>query len=531
MPEQGPRLGEKYDSPKLSSSTEDDAEPKEGDESGDYIEGLKLAAVLISTTIVFFLLLLDNSIISTPPGDSTPYADGILPYSAALQPLTGKLYTHLPSKWTFLGFFFLFEVGSLLCGVATSSTMFILGRAVAGIGGSGLQNGALSVIAGAVPLEKRPVGQLGLVVGPLIGGALTEYTTWRWCFYINLPAGAVAAVLIVFTHVPEQIIKPKASWALMRRLLPQLDLPGFALFAPAAIMLLLALQYGSEGMPWGSATIIGLLCGAVATGIVFLIWESRIGDRAMIPFSMIKKRVVWTSNIQFSCLMTTVFVGSQYMPIYFQSVKGATATLSGVYMLPSILSQLALIILSGVLITRLGYYLPWALFAGAGTAVAAGLISTWSPYTETARWIGYQILYGARGCGVQPSVIAIQHALPPSQSAIGIAFLVFCQNFLAAVFVVVANTIFTETLSQAIVELAPSVDPAAAMAAGGSAEAVRNLVPPGSPELDGVLRAFARSFDTVCYVMVAAAAVSFIASWGMGWVDVRKKKQPANGDA
>ncbi|KAI0598793.1 major facilitator superfamily domain-containing protein [Biscogniauxia sp. FL1348] len=350
-------------------------------------------------------------------------------------------------------------------------------------------------------------------------------------FYINLPAGAVAAVLIVCTHVPEQIIKPKTSWSLMRRLLPQLDLAGFALFAPAAIMLLLALQYGSQGMAWNSPTIIGLLCGAVATFIVFFIWESRIGDNAMIPFSMLKKRVVWTSNIQFSCLMTTVFVGSQYMPTYFQSVKGATATLSGVYMLPSILSQLFLIITSGVLITRLGYYLPWAAFAGAGTAVASGLISTWSPYTEVGRWIGYQILYGARGCGVQPAVIAIQQALPPSQSAVGVAFLVFCQNFLAAVFVVVANTIFTETLAQEIVEFAPSVDPAAALAAGSSAAAVRNLVPPGSPELDGVLRAFAKSFDTLCFVMVAAASVSFIASWGMGWVDVRKKKQPASGEA
>ncbi|KAI5919995.1 putative MFS multidrug transporter [Camillea tinctor] len=507
----------KYGSRKVSSLTEEETEPKEGEESGDYIEGFTLATILISTTIVFFLLSLDNSIISTAVPQITSdfhsledvgwYGGAYQLSSTALQPLTGKLYTHLSSKWTFLGFFFIFEVGSLICGVVTSSTMFILGHAVAGIGGSGLQNGALSVESGAVPLEKRSIytglllafGQLGL-----------EYTTWRWCFYINLPAGAVAAVLIIFTHVPELIIKPKVSWSLMRRLLPQLDLVGFVFFAPAAIMLLLALQYGSEGMPWNSATIIGLLCGAVATFIVFFIWESQIGDRAMIPFSMIKKQVVWTSNIQFSCLMTTIFVGSQYMPTYFQSVKGATATLS---------------------VTRLGYCLPWAAFAGTGTAVASGLISTWSPYTETARWIGYQILYGAKGCGVQPAVVATQHALPPSQSAVGVAFLMFCQNFLAAVFTVVANTIFTETLAQAIVEFTPSVDPAAALAAGSSAEAVRNLVPAGSTELDGVLRAFAKSFDTLCYVMIAAASVSFVASWGMGWVDVRKKKQLAKKEA
>ena len=105
--------------------------------------------------------------------------------SAALQPLTGKIYVNFKNKWVFLSFFGLFELGSLLCGVATSSKMLIVGRAIQGMGTAGLQNGAFTIIAASAPLVKRPfligicqgIAQLGGVIGPLIGGALTQYTT------------------------------------------------------------------------------------------------------------------------------------------------------------------------------------------------------------------------------------------------------------------------------------------------------------------------------------------------------------------
>ncbi|KAI0378162.1 putative MFS multidrug transporter [Hypomontagnella monticulosa] len=530
-----------------SSTTAEDAVAEDG-ESIDYITGYKLILLIISLTTFFFLLMLDMSIISTAVPQITSdfhslqdigwYSGAYQLTSATLQPLTGKVYTRIRAKWVFIVFFFIFEVGSLLCAVSQSSPMFIVGRAVAGIGSSGLQNGALTMIAGAVPLQKRPIymgfmmafGQFGLIVGPLIGGLFTQYVTWRWCFYVNLPLGGLAGVFLAFLHVPDQTVKPQVSFKLLREVLPQLDLIGFAIFAPAAIMFLLALQFGSSEYPWNSSTVIGLFVGAGVAFPIFLYWEYRVGDKAMIPFSMVRRRVVWVSALQFASLMTSVFVGAQFFPIYFQSVKGVGPVLSGVYMLPNILSSVLLVIVAGVLVTKLGYYTPWAILAGGGTAIAAGLISTWSPDTTTGQWIGYQILYGVRGTGVQSGVIAIQNALPPAQGALGIAFLIFCQNFSAAVFSVVGNTIFTQTLMKQISMLAPSVDPTSALAAGGSADAVRALVPPGSPELDGVILAFSNSFDTVCYFLIACAVVSFLAAWGMDWVDLRKKKQPEKTD-
>ena len=165
----------------------------------EYLTGFKLVLVMSTVSMVAFLILLDSAIIATAiPKITTDfhsipdigwYASAYLLSNCSLQPLSGKLYKHFSSKYTFLAFLAVFELGSLLCGVAVSSKMLIVGRAVAGMGGSGLTNGALTIITASVPLKKRPallgglmsVAQLGTVLGPLIGGALTQYTTWRWC--------------------------------------------------------------------------------------------------------------------------------------------------------------------------------------------------------------------------------------------------------------------------------------------------------------------------------------------------------------
>lgn len=114
-------------------------------------------------------------------------------------------------------------------------------------------------------------------------------------------------------------------------------------------MLLLALQFGSGDYSWDSSEVIGLFCGAGATAIVFVFWERRMGDDAMIPLPMVRQTVVWASSLNFALLMLAVIVGSNFMPIYLQSVKALSPTMSGVYMLASILSQLIFIISSGAL--------------------------------------------------------------------------------------------------------------------------------------------------------------------------------------
>lgn len=174
-------------------------------------------------------------------------------------------------------------------------------------------------------------------------------------FYINLPLGGAAALFIALIAIPDQIPKGPVSLALLKSLLPRFDLAGFALFAPASVMLLLALHFGAGELGWDSSQVIGLFVGAGVMALIFLAWEWKMGEEAMLPLSMIGQRVILTSALNFSLLILTSVVGSNYMPIYLQSVKGLSPTMSGVYMLAQILPGIIFILISGALGKLLSY--------------------------------------------------------------------------------------------------------------------------------------------------------------------------------
>ena len=152
----------------------------------------------------------------------------------------------------------------------------------------------------------------------------------------------------MFTKIPDRIIKTHTR-STVRTTLEKLDVLGCVLFAPAAIQFLLAFEWGGSRYAWESATIIGLFCGAAGTFFIFLAWEYRRGDSAMIPFSMVRRRIVWSSCLVLFLFMGSMMITSYYMPIYFQAVRNATPTMSGVYILPAILSQVLFATVSGVL--------------------------------------------------------------------------------------------------------------------------------------------------------------------------------------
>lgn len=131
--------------------------------------------------------------------------------------------------------------------------------------------------------------------------------------------------------------------------LRSLDLIGFLLFASFAIMALLATQWGGTKYQWTGATIIGLLCGSVIVLIIFGVWEYRLSDQAMIPFSVVSQRIIWCSCCVNFFAFSAVVIFTYYLPIYFQAIRGKSPVMSGVHILPSVLSQVPVALLSGIL--------------------------------------------------------------------------------------------------------------------------------------------------------------------------------------
>lgn len=172
--------------------------------------------------------------------------------------------------------------------------------------------------------------------------------------------------------------------------------------APATIQLLLALEYGGSQFPWSSATVIGLFVGAGATAAVWLVWNWYRGDAALVPLSVMRRTTVWASAMTQMGLNTALLCASYYLPIYFQAVRGASPLMSGVYLLPNILGQVLGAVLSGYLVERTGYVIPYSLFSTSVTATATGLYALFTPSTSTGMWVGIQLLAGvARGSGLQ----------------------------------------------------------------------------------------------------------------------------------
>ncbi|KAL4903034.1 hypothetical protein BDW74DRAFT_169265 [Aspergillus multicolor] len=514
--------------------------------SPTYPTPLKLTFILLGLNLSMFLVGLDNTILSSAIPKITDkfhaladvgwYASAYLLTNCAFQLIWGKLYTFYIVKWIYLAALFLFELGSLICAVAPSSTTLIVGRAIAGVGAGGVTNGSFLLIAHSVSPAKRPtfVGLLGsmyglaAIAGPLMGGAFTDNAslTWRWCFWINLPLGIVPACVIIFL-IPSFAGGSSRQEGVLNQV-RQMDVPGSLCLLPGVICLLLALQWGGTRYSWDSGRIIALfvLAGLLLMGFIVIQYFS--GDRATVPPRVFGNRNVWGAALFGSGVTAAFFLMMYYIPIWFQAIKGVSAIRSGVMNLPMVLAYVTFSLSGGFLTTAIGYYVPFAYATVIFMSIGAGLLSTFSVSSGSPEWIGYQFLFGAGvGLGLQTAFAAPQCALPLEDIAIGTAIVMFLENLSAAVFVSVGQNVFSNQLERNVRVYAPGVD-AQELVEGGATE-VRRLVGDGAV-YEAVLSAYNRALTETFYVGVGLSCVGIIGVVVMEWINVKKGAERGKGE-
>ncbi|KAF9128431.1 hypothetical protein BGW39_005055 [Mortierella sp. 14UC] len=471
--------------------------------------------VFLGVLMVLFLAALDQSIVTTAlPSISKDFNNfseiswvgtGFLLTMTAIQPLYGVAADLAGRKRTMMFANAIFFVGSALCGAAQSMNMLIIGRAIQGIGGSGILTLSLILVADIVPLRNRGKYQsltafvyaLASVFGPLLGGAFADNATWRWAFYINLPIGALGMILLVlFLHMNRP--KNQSLSSAMR----SLDYLGISMLIIAIVMVLLGLNWGADAKyAWDSAVILSLLIIGILVGVAFMVNECKFAVNPIIPL-----RLLGTLSLGMTYFLVFVdgFVSMGllfFLPLYSQAVHGASAIESGVELLPYVCMSSAVAIVVGQLASRWGTYKEFIILGWFAGVLSTGLMVLFDENTGRGRMVGILLVQGVSlGAVVNTQLLAIHAQLEnPADMALSTSLWTLLRTFGGVFGVALGGTLVQNSLSSAN--------------ASKYAQNIKGIADL-APELkEPVLKAFVGGLQKFFVLLAVLSGLAFLASF------------------
>jgi len=487
----------------------------------------KIALIMFALMMAVFLAALDVTIVTTAlptisehfhsSAGYTWIGSAFLLANSASIPSWGKISDIFGRKPMLLLANIIFMIGSLIAALSDSIGMLIAARAIQGIGGGGLIILVNICVGDLFSLKTRGAfyGLIGAVwaiassIGPIIGGALTQRVSWRWCFYINLPLDGLAFFILLF------FLDLKIPRTPFSEGLKAIDWVGSLTIVGGTLMFLFGMQYGGATYPWGSATVVCLIVFGVVTWVLFGFWEYKYAVFPVMPMSLFRKFTNFASLSVVFCHGFVFISGSYYLPLYFQAVLGATPILSGTYLLPTALSLGSSSILTGVFIRKTGLFLIPIYFGMFMMTLGYGLFINLDAHSSWAKIILYQVVAGlGTGPIFQAPIIALQAHIHPRDIGTATSTLGFIRQLATSTSVVIGEVVYQNQMAKKQAglnaALGPQLAPELSGAKIGANTQLIDTLPPSQKALVRV--DFADSLQPMWIMYCCFAGLGLIAS-------------------